>query len=86
MVLRDLKTITFDYHYRKQIQIEVEEIPFIIISVPDYQSRVNPFDHHCRKQIQIEVEEIPLIIISVPDYQSRVDPLIIIAESKSRTR
>ena len=46
----------------------------IIISIPNYQSRVNPFDHHCRKKIQIEVEEIPLIIISVPDYQSKVNP------------
>ena len=50
-------------------------IPLIIISVPDYQSRVDPFDHHCRRQIQIEVEEIPLIIILVPGYRGRGDPL-----------
>ena len=46
----------------------------IIISIPDYQSRVDPFDHHYRKQIQIEVKEIPLIMITVLDYQSKVDP------------
>ena len=47
----------------------------IIISIPNYQNRVDPFDHHYRKQIQIEAEEIPLIILSVPDYRGRGDPL-----------